>query len=181
MEIKAKIKHLRIAPRKVRLVANLIRGMNIDEAEIQLKFYSKKSAISLLKLLNSAIANAENNFNLEKKALFIKEIFVNEGPPFKRWRPASRGRANQIIKRTSHIELTLGVKKGFKAKKDIKETIPIRKDSLKSKEKVENIKPEKEKEERKIEKKVSKKDLKKIDKKINSKNILKKVFRRKSF
>lgn len=108
MEVKAKAKHLKNSPRKVRLVASLIRGMEVETAENQLKFLNKKAARPTLKLLASAIANAENNFELEKNNLFIKEIKVNEGPTMKRWMPRARGRATTIRKRTSHIELVLG-------------------------------------------------------------------------
>ncbi|HUT96175.1 MAG TPA: 50S ribosomal protein L22 [Candidatus Paceibacterota bacterium] len=117
MEIKANLNYLRIAPRKVRSVIDLIRGKEIKEAEAQLKFISRRAAAPVLKLVKSAIANAKNNFNLEKENLFIKEIRVDEGVPNKRWMPVSRGRAHPIMKRTSHINLVLGVKEGVKIKK----------------------------------------------------------------
>jgi large subunit ribosomal protein L22 len=117
MEIKASLNYLRIAPRKVRSVIDLIRGKELREAEAQLKFISRRAAAPILKLINSAIANAKNNFNLEKENLFIKEIRVDEGTPNKRWMPVSRGRAYPIMKRTSHIILILGVKEGVKIKK----------------------------------------------------------------
>jgi len=117
MEITAKLNYLRMAPRKVRIVADLIKDMEIKQAETQLKFAPKRAAKPLLKLLNSAIANAKQNFNLEKDSLFIKQILVNEGPPFKRWRPVSRGRAFPIMKRTSHVNLVLGVKEKAEARK----------------------------------------------------------------
>lgn len=107
MEIRAKVKYIKNSPRKVRLVASLIRGLEVEKAENQLKFMNKKAARPTSKLLASAVANAENNFELKKDNLFISEIKVNEGPTMKRWMPRARGRATTIRKRTSHIELTL--------------------------------------------------------------------------
>ena len=122
MEVKAKINGLRIAPRKVRLVCDIIRGQDAEEAQSQLQFISKKSAWPILKLLNSALANAENNFKLKKENLYIKVIFVDEGQKLKRWRPRAFGRAAPILKRSSHITLILEEKKPskVKAKKEIK-------------------------------------------------------------
>lgn len=108
MEVKAKAKHIRISPRKVRLVVDLVRGMNVGNALNQLKFTNKKAAGPIQKLIDSAIANAVNDFELEKSNLFIKEIKVDEGATMKRWMPKARGRATPIRKRTSHISLILG-------------------------------------------------------------------------
>lgn len=107
MEIKAHLRYLRIAPRKVRLVADLIRGKPVKEAEKILNFVPKKAALPLLKLLKSAIANAKNNFKIEEKTLFISKILVNEGPKLKRIFPRARGRADIIQKKMSHITLVL--------------------------------------------------------------------------
>jgi len=119
MPVTAKLNHLRIAPRKVRLVADLIRGKSVEEAQIILTFTVKKAAPSLLKLLKSAVANAKENFHLEEKNLFISKIIVNEGQKLKRWRPASRGSTHPIIKRTSNMTIVLDeiVKKPKKVKK----------------------------------------------------------------
>jgi len=117
MKITAKLNHLRMSPRKVRLVADLVRGMDVKEAEIQLKFLTKRAAGPILKLLNSAVANASHNFNIEKDNLFISEIQVSEGPTLKRWRARAMGRAAPIMKRTSHISLILETKKEVKIKK----------------------------------------------------------------
>lgn len=123
MEITAKLKYFRMAPRKVRLVADLIRGMDTKEAKAYLKVTNKKIAEPLLKLLNSAIANAENNFNLDKDNLYISKIMVNGGPTLKRWMPRAYGRANEIKKRTSHITIVLDEKvKSKKRKQKNKET-----------------------------------------------------------
>lgn len=108
MEVKAKVKYVRMSPRKTRLVADLIRGLNIEKALDQLQFMNKLAVKPMLKLINSAIANAENNFELDKTNLFIKELRVSEGPTLKRWKPRARGRATPIRKRTSHIDIVLG-------------------------------------------------------------------------
>lgn len=107
MEVKASLKHLRISPRKTRLVAGLIRGMDVTKATNQLKFLNKKSAHPMLKLLDSAISNAVNNYDLDKKNLTIKEIKVEDGKTLKRWMPRAHGRATVIRKRMSHIYITL--------------------------------------------------------------------------
>lgn len=107
MPVVAKLRYLRIAPRKVRLVADLIRGKKIEEAENILNFTQKRVALPLLKLLKQAIANAKNNFNLDEKNLYISKILVNEGPKLKRILPRARGRADTIQKKTSHITLVL--------------------------------------------------------------------------
>ncbi|HRR39471.1 MAG TPA: 50S ribosomal protein L22, partial [Candidatus Paceibacterota bacterium] len=104
MEIKASVNYLRIAPRKTRLVVDLVRGMDVDKAKAVLQFAEQKSARPILKLLNSALADAENNYQLNKeviKNLYIKSITVDEGPKLKRWMPVSRGTAHQIQKKTS--------------------------------------------------------------------------------
>lgn len=107
MKVTATLKNLRISPRKVRLVADSVRGMDAKVAEIQLAATIKRSAPDVEKLLKSAIANAENNFGLDKDNLFVEEIQVGEGPRLKRWLPRAHGRATQILKRTSQISLVL--------------------------------------------------------------------------
>ncbi|MBO6178096.1 MAG: 50S ribosomal protein L22 [Selenomonadaceae bacterium] len=103
MEAKAVAKYVRIAPRKVRVVMNLIRGKNIAEAFAILKFTPKAGSEVLTKVLKSAVANAENNFDMDSDRLYIKTAFVDEGPTLKRIHPRSRGQAFKILKRTSHI------------------------------------------------------------------------------
>ena len=103
MESKAVAKYVRIAPRKVRVVMNLIRGKNIAEAFAILKFTPKAGSEVLTKVLKSAVANAENNFDMDSDRLYIKTAFVDEGPTLKRIHPRSRGQAFKILKRTSHI------------------------------------------------------------------------------
>ncbi len=107
MEVKAKIKFLRMSPTKIRLVANLIKKLPVDKALDQLQFINKLAARPVAKLLKSAIANAEHNFELDKANLFIKELTVNEGPTLKRWMPKAHGRATPIRKKTSHVNLVL--------------------------------------------------------------------------
>ncbi|MBI2450504.1 MAG: 50S ribosomal protein L22 [Candidatus Nealsonbacteria bacterium] len=107
MRVAAKLRYLRIAPRKVRLVADLIRGKTIEEAQAALNFTVKKAAKPLLRLLNSAIANAKNNFQLDPANLYILSLSVDEGPKTKRWMPRARGSAYEIQKKVSHVNLVL--------------------------------------------------------------------------
>ncbi|MDF1496654.1 MAG: 50S ribosomal protein L22 [Patescibacteria group bacterium] len=107
MEVIAKLNRLRMSPRKVRLVAGLIRRMKIAEAETQLKFLNKAAAEPMLKLLLSAKANAEHNHKLDPNTLWISHLTVDGGKTLKRWRPRAYGRAGAIRKRTSHITLKL--------------------------------------------------------------------------
>jgi len=108
MEARAQLKQLRVSPRKARLVADVIRGASVQDARKQLTVLVKRSSAPMLKLLNSAVANAENNFKMLESNLYVSEIFVNEGPIFKRWMPRAMGRATEILKRTSHITIVLG-------------------------------------------------------------------------
>ena len=107
----ASLNYLRIAPRKVRMVADLIRGKSIVQARDILNFTTKKASRPILKLLNSAIANAKNNLKMEETLLFISKLEVNEGPKLKRSRPRARGQGYAIQKKTSHINLILDEKK----------------------------------------------------------------------
>ncbi len=107
MQVIAKLNYLRIAPRKVRLAADLIRWKSIEEAQTILNFTNKKAASSLLKLLKQAISNAKNNFQLDPSNLYISKVLVDEGQKYKRWRPRARGQAYEIQKKTSHITLIL--------------------------------------------------------------------------
>jgi large subunit ribosomal protein L22 len=113
----AKLKLLRISPRKVRLVAKLIRGKQVNEALAQLDFVIKRAALPLSKLLRSAIANAKNNFNIPAERLYIDSIIVNEGQRMKRQRPRAKGRAYRILRKTSHISITLKEKKDLENRK----------------------------------------------------------------
>ena len=107
MEAKAIAKMVRIAPRKARLVADLIRGKKVGEAYAILKNTDKKASEIIEKVLMSAIANAEHNLNLDRDELFVKEAFVNEGTTLKRFRARAKGSASRINKRTSHITVVV--------------------------------------------------------------------------
>ena len=107
MEVKAKLNNLRLAPRKVRAIVNLLKGRGVSEALDQLSYFVRRPVDPVKKLLNSAIANAENNFNMVKDNLYIKEMIVNEGIKLRRFRAKGFGRAAPIQKKPSHIKLTL--------------------------------------------------------------------------
>jgi len=109
-EAKAHAKFIRIAPRKAMLVADLIRGKQVGEAIAILRHTPKSASPILEKLLNSAIANAEHNYQLDVNKLVISQAFVNQGPTMKRFRPRAMGRASRINKRTSHITLVVSEK-----------------------------------------------------------------------
>ncbi len=103
----ATLKYARISSRKVKIVADLIKGKDIDEALAILKFTPKASSEIIEKLLKSAIANAENNHNMAHDKLYVADIYANQGPTLKRIRPAAKGSAVRIRKRTSHITIVL--------------------------------------------------------------------------
>ena len=107
MEARAQAKHIRISPRKVKIVLDLIRNKPVDLAMAIVKNTSKSACEPVEKLLKSAVANAENNLNLDKNDLYVAECFVCPGPMLKRIRPRAQGRAFRINKRTSHITLVL--------------------------------------------------------------------------
>jgi large subunit ribosomal protein L22 len=107
MESRAVARYIRIPPRKVRLIMDEIRGRRVEEALNQLSFAPKKGAFILKKLINSAVANAEQNFEMDVDKLYIKQIYADEGPTLKRFRPRAMGRATRIRKRTSHLTVVL--------------------------------------------------------------------------
>ncbi|SHN36911.1 50S ribosomal protein L22 [Gracilibacillus kekensis] len=111
MQAKAVAKTIRIAPRKVRLVIDLIRGKDVGEAIAILKHTQRGASPVVEKLINSAIANAEHNYEMNPDNLVVSEAYVNEGVTLKRFRPRAQGRATQINKRTSHITVVLSEKK----------------------------------------------------------------------
>ena len=106
----ATARYIRISSRKVKVVIDLIRGKSVDEAEAILLYTPKAAAEPVLKLLRSAIANAENNLELSRDNLYVAEIYANQGPTLKRYRPRARGSAFHIRKRTSHITVILDEK-----------------------------------------------------------------------
>ena len=107
MEAKAVAKYVRVAPRKVRVVMDLIRGKNVAEAFAILKFTPKVGADVIEKVLKSAVANAENNFDMNVDKLYVSSAFVDQGPTLKRIHPRSRGQAFRILKRTSHVTVVV--------------------------------------------------------------------------
>jgi|SRR5690625_1136824 len=111
MQAKAVAKTVRIAPRKVRLVIDLIRGKEVGEAIAILRHTNKGASPVIEKLIKSAMANAEHNYEMDAEGLVVSEAYVNEGPTLKRFRPRAQGRASAINKRTSHITVVLTEKK----------------------------------------------------------------------
>jgi len=126
MSITAKLSYLRITPRKVRLVADLVRGRKVEEAQNILNFTQKKAVSPIIKLLNQAVANSKNNPNLKLENLYISKILVDEGPRMKKVYPRSRGHADFVQKKSCHITLVLdeiSIKKNPKIKKTGKKTV----------------------------------------------------------
>jgi ribosomal protein L22 len=105
--VHAKARYVRVAPRKARLVADQVRGLPVPEARTLLEFSTRGAARDLMRLLDSASANAEANHDLVADDLQIAEIYVDEGPTLKRWRARARGRATRIEKKTSHLSVAL--------------------------------------------------------------------------
>ncbi len=176
----SKLRYLRIAPRKVRLVADLIRGKKVEKAQKLLAFTRKRAASPMLKLLNQAVANAKNNFQTDENNLYISKLLVDEGIKLKRQLPRARGRADIIYKKSSHITLVLDEidKKAKKAKK--KKVVEKKPESVK-KEPVQ----EEEKEKKKVIEPVVKKERQKPDfekiVKTKKERGLRRFFRRKAF
>lgn len=107
METKAVTRYVRVSPRKARVVADLIRGKNLQEAKQILEYTNRAAAVPISKTLASAQANAENNNKLESDLLYVSKCYVDEGPTLKRFRPRAYGRASRVNKRTSHITIVL--------------------------------------------------------------------------
>ena len=103
----ATARYVRISSRKVKIVIDLIRGKSVAEAQAILMYTPKAASEPVLKLLNSAVANAENNLDMSRDTLYVAEVFANQGPTLKRYRPRAQGRATRIRKRTSHITIIL--------------------------------------------------------------------------
>jgi len=194
MEVKAKARYIRIAPRKVRLVVDLIRGLDIEKAYAQLQFINKAATRPVRKLLDSAVANAHHNFEIEKDNLYIKEIRVDEGPTLYRWKARAFGRVAPIRKRTSHISVMLEEKaptkkKAAPKKKEEKELSKVSPEQVKGdrpaeqaeqkvKRPVESTEPQ---EIIDVRRKGKHRDAQHFDKKqMKDKGFLKKIFKRKS-
>lgn len=181
MKVTAKLNNLRISSRKTNLVAGLIKGMDVFEAVNQLNTTIKGGCEPMRKLLQSAIANAENNFGLAKDNLYISEVLIGAGPTLKRWMPKAFGRAGRILKRTSKITIILEEKVEGKGRKSKTELEKIREERIKEKAKEE--KSEKEEADNKAAKKekISEKE-EKVEKTSSksAKSWTNKIFRRKS-
>ncbi len=113
MEAHSVTKHVRISPRKARLVLDLIRGKRVEEALHTLRFVPRKAALIIAKTVRAAVANAESTQNIDVDDLFVKRAFVDEGVTWKRFIPRAHGRATRVNKRTSHITVVVdGIQKG---------------------------------------------------------------------
>ena len=108
MKVSARARYIRQSPYKVRLVLDLVRGLPVPEARQVLSFTNRRAAEPVSKVLESAVANASHNHSLDAGELAVVEAFADEGPTLKRFRPRARGRATQILKRTSHITIVVG-------------------------------------------------------------------------
>jgi large subunit ribosomal protein L22 len=118
MKVQASIKNYRRSASKVREIVPVVKGLNVEEADLQLRYLKKGSARDLLGLLASAVANAKNNFNLEERNLFVANLVINEGRVMKRWRARAYGRAAKILKRSCHVIITLEERKEEKKDSD---------------------------------------------------------------
>lgn len=107
MEAKAIAKYVRISPRKMKPITDLVRGKGANDALAILNFTPNKGAKVLQKVINSAVANAENNHNMDPDNLYVSEVYAHQGPTMKRWRAGSMGRASTILKRSSHVGVVL--------------------------------------------------------------------------
>jgi large subunit ribosomal protein L22 len=110
MEVTSKAMQVRVSPRKMRLVVDLVRGKDVNEALGILKFTPNKAAVDIYRTIRSAQASAENNYDLDPDDLYVKRIFADDGPTFKRWKPRARGRVNQRLKRTSNLTVVVAEK-----------------------------------------------------------------------
>lgn len=122
MQVTARLNNLKIAPRKVRLVAHVIKGMSADAALIELSKQVKRSSEPMSKLLRSAIANAEHNFGLDQANLFVSSVLVGDGKRLKRWQPRAFGRANQILHRLSNVTLVVEERVEGLNRREVKKT-----------------------------------------------------------
>lgn len=188
MKVTAELNNLRIAPRKVRLVTDLVRGLDVSLAAQQLENTVKGASEPVRKLLASAVANGENNFGLDKDNLYIFDIAVGAGPMLKRWMPKAYGRAGQILKRTSKIKIVLEERVEGKGRKSKEQMEKEKKARMEAKKKEEKARMEEREEQEKTEKSTvakeklvqEKKEGDKIKKEGKNKSWTNKIFRRKS-
>ncbi len=187
MRVSAKLNNLRMPNRKVKLVADVIKGLDVADALNQLEGTVKKSGPYMIKLLNSAIANGENDFGIDKNNMYIFDVVVKEGMTLKRWMPKAYGRATPIRRRSSNVELIIEERvegKGRKSKEQLEKEKKARIDAKKKAEKEAIQKQEQEKEEREN-KLTDKSEMKAKEGKAENKIVgksgwTKKIFNRKS-
>ncbi len=110
VEVSAKAKRIRVSPRKARLVVDMVRGRDVAEALGLLQFTPNKAAVNVSEVIKSARASAENNYDIDPEDLYIKAIYADDGPTYKRFKPRARGRVNEILKRTCHLTVVLAEK-----------------------------------------------------------------------
>lgn len=165
MQVKAKLNNLRISPRKVRLVAELVRGLDVQDALNQIEASYKRGSLPMKKLIESAISNGENNLGIDRNNMYIFSILVDAGPSLKRWMPKAYGRASQILKRTTQVEVTLEERVEGKGRKSQEELEELRKKRMEEK-----MKKEKEIRKEAAEKEAGEKDKKESLTKILEKN-----------
>lgn len=137
MQVTAQLNNFRISPRKVRLATEMIKGQDVSDALVQLNNLVKRSSPDIEKLMRSAIANAENNFGLDRDNLYIIDIQVGEGHRMKRWLPRAFGRASQLIKRTSRVTITLSERIEGKNRKSKEQMAKEKKEREENKKKLE--------------------------------------------
>jgi large subunit ribosomal protein L22 len=137
MKVSAQLNNLRVSPRKTRLVANFIRGLDADAALVQLENNGKDVSVPMKKLVESAIANGENNFGIDRNNMVIEDVMVGAGTTLKRWRPRAYGRAGAILKRTSQVKLVIAEKVEGKNRKSREEMEKERKKRAEEKKKQE--------------------------------------------
>jgi len=182
------LKSIRISPRKSKLVADLIKGMDIKVAAAQLDSKIKRACPTMKKLLFSAIANAENNFGLDKDNLYVYDVIIGAGPTLKRWMPKAYGRAGRIMKRTSRITIVLEERVEGKGRKSKEQLDKERQERMKEKKRIEKEATEKAEKAEKEKKEEGKKELKptkgteekEVKKETSKKSWGNRIFRRKS-
>lgn len=188
MKVTAKLNNLRISPQKVRLAANLMRGLDVSNAQSQAENLIKGSSPAIDKLIRSAIANAENNFGLDRDNLYVYDIQVGEGVKLRRWMPRAFGRASLILKRSSHIYITLEERVEGKNRKTKEQLEKEKKEREEAKKRIEEDAAKKEKTdsaekgEQESETKFKKESSEEVENRRGGKKggWMKKMFRRKS-
>ncbi len=185
MQVSAKLKNLRIAPRKVRLVANLIKGLDVKVAMDQIDANVKRSNDPVKKLLASAISNGENNFGIDRDNMYVRDVIVGAGPTLKRWMPKAYGRAGALLKRTSQVEIILEERVEGKGRKSKEQLEKEKKEKMEARKKAEKEATKEEEKTEKSEKAATKakeaKPMEEKGKKVEKKGgLTSRIFRRKS-